>query len=152
LALHVRDPLSSIITSKKDYDQKKKLIICYHQKTPRQLYKRNRNKLAVLRIDRSLKDAIDNAKSDNESYSDYLRAHLNLEPTEVIELFKLLKRKARRLILSYVKDHPGICNSEIVEALQIVPWQVSDILYELEKEGRIHTPDKQNPTLKDLFP
>lgn len=106
--------------------------------------KYNREIFTVMTVTRSLKDELHNAKKDDESYSEYLQGHLDLKPVKEIELQELPKRQAKRLILAYVKEHHGTYNHEIVEALGIVPWQVHDILYELEREGKIHRLDKQS--------
>ncbi|MEW5841019.1 MAG: FaeA/PapI family transcriptional regulator [Thermoproteota archaeon] len=127
-----------------------KFYAIFMQEKRSKVGKYNREKFTVITIDRSLKDELHNAKKDDESYSEYLKGHLELKSVEEIELQELPKRQAKKLILAYVKDHHGAYNRDVVEALKIVPWQVHDILHELEKEGKIHRLDKQQQQ-EDIF-
>lgn len=62
-----------------------------------------------------------------------------LERGETIE-FKVLPRKeAVKLIEDYIEKHPGCLTSEIIEALQLDPSLVVDILRELEEKGEVES-------------
>ena len=62
-----------------------------------------------------------------------------LELGETIEFKVLPREEAVKLIEDYIEKHPGCLTSEIIEALQLDPSLVVDILRELEEKGEVES-------------
>jgi len=63
------------------------------------------------------------------------------ERGETIEFKVLPREEAVKLIEDYIEKHPGCLTSEIIEALQLDPSLVVDILRELEEKGEVESRD-----------